>query len=477
MPVLNDPYTQMPTRVLQFGGGNFIRGFVDWMIDILNQETDFNGGVLIIKPTNNGDYNLLKNQNGRFHILTRGISQDQIISDSHYVQCINRIIHPYNEWSEFLSTSKISEIRFIISNTTESGIRYKEENFNSSQCPEEFPAKLTHWLYARWRHFKGTEDKGCIFLPTELIEQNATALQDCILQHIDNWNLENDFKHWVLQNNHFYNTLVDRIVPGYPREIELQEDVKDDPLLVMVEPYHLWAIEAPIKITEEIPFDQTKLNVVFTEDLKQYREMKIRILNGAHTAMVPIGYLAGLDTVLDTINDEQIGVFVQKLIYEEILPTLTYPIEEKEKYASDVLDRLRNPNIKHNLLSISLNSIAKFKHRLLPSLIDYQRITGPLPERIVASLAALIIFYRGKRKDQIIPLKDTPSNLENLESLWAKWEDDKNTKSLADKVLSNCKFWDRDLRTIAGLSDRLTAKINQQMFSIMQNINLKSEQL
>ena len=453
-----------PLKILQFGGGNFLRGFTDWMIDELNQATDFNGGVVLVKPTEKGDYTKLRQQDGLFHVLTKGIRDGQLVSEIQLIQCVQQIIHPYREWAAFLKTAEIPTLQFIVSNTTEAGIQFNKKDHNEDTPPKEFPAKLTLWLYRRWQHFQGRAESGCIHLPCELIQQNGTQLKACILAYADLWQLNDGFKYWINQHNHFYNTLVDRIVPGFPannveeiyREIGYQDE-----LMVVAEPYHIWVIEGGKAVQKALPFEKTNLNVVFTKDLTPYRQLKVRILNGAHTTMVPLGYLAGLETVRAAVEDEKVGAFLKKAVWEEILPTLDFPQAQKEKYAHDVLDRFKNPFIHHQLLRISLNSTAKYKTRVLPSFLTFYEKTGNLPPHLVAALAALICFYSGKRGQEPIPLKDSEFALSFFERIWKNWEHNhQNTAQLVQEVLQETAFWERDLTAIKGLKERLIHLIN-----------------
>lgn len=469
MQKLNRQTTQLlanrPNKVLQFGGGNFLRAFTDWMIDELNKTADFNAGVIIVKPTEKSDYTALRAQDGLFHLLTNGLRNGELVAETQLIQCIQQIIHPYREWDHYLKSAESPTIRFIISNTTESGIQFSPSDQFSDSPPSEFPAKLTKWLYHRWQYFQGKAERGCIILPCELIEQNGQILQSLVLKYAELWNLEKTFNNWIKEHNYFCNTLVDRIVPGFPKEqlAEVYQKIgfKDD-LLVSAEPYHIWVIEASKAVQAELPFEQTHLNVVFTEDLKPYRQLKVRILNGAHTTMVPVGYLAGIDTVREAVEHEVMGPFIKKALFEEILPTLDFDQSQKEKYAFDVLDRFKNPFIHHQLISIALNSSSKYKTRVLPSLLDYVELKGSLPKNLVTALAALIYFYSGKRGTQTIPLKDSETVLSFFKQIWQDWEQTKDTAQLVQAVLANENLWAQDLNKVDDLRTALIAEIDQR---------------
>lgn len=456
-----------PAKVLQFGGGNFLRAFTDWMIDELNSQTDFNGGVIIVKPTEKGDYTALRKQDGLFHVLTKGIKDGELVTETQLIECVQAIIHPYVAWETYLKSAEAPTLRFIISNTTEAGIQFNSEDTFGDYSPKEFPGKLTRWLFHRWQYFKGSPESGCIILPCELIEDNGQQLKNCIVQYANLWDLVDDFKDWIDQHNHFCNTLVDRIVPGFPKdsiESVYQNIGYEDELVVDAEPYHIWVIEADKSIQAALPFAETNLNVVFTNDLAPYRQLKVRILNGAHTTMVPTGYLAGIETVREAVEDERMGAFIKNALFEEILPTLDFPQAQLEKYANDVLDRFKNPFIRHQLISISLNSTAKFKTRVLPSLLAYVDKKGALPKNLVIAFAALICFYRGKRGMENIPLRDSEQALSFFKEIWKAWDSsNKNTKQLVQAVLQNKNFWVQDLSTIPQLSEALTAAVNLQI--------------
>jgi tagaturonate reductase len=378
-----------PIRILQFGGGNFLRGFFNWMVDILNDQAGFDGDVLLVKPTAGGGYEQLQDQDGLFHTILQNYSGEDI----RLIKCIQVIIHPYQEWQKFLDTASLPLCRFMVSNTTESGIIYQHEVLDVSHPPSSFPAKLTIWLYQRFKEFKGDPSKGMIVLPTELIEDNGGKLKSCVLRLAKDWDLGNDFFRWIEQHNYFCNTLVDRIVSGFPKEnahkIQQTLGYKDQQLTVG-ESYHQWVIKAPQSIQSELPFNQTNLNVKFVEDLSPYRESKVRILNGAHTALVPIGMLAGLVTVYDVMTDAHFGKFIKELIHDEIVPTFTDPSIDAKNFAEQTILRFENPYINHQLKSISVNALMKFQVRLIPTVVLYLNKFNTYPRKIMLCWAALL---------------------------------------------------------------------------------------
>ena len=385
----SDIVDSKPIRVLQFGGGNFLRGFFNWMVDVLNEEAGFEGDVLLIKPTAGGRYEQLMDQDGLFHTIL----QDYSGEDIRLIKCIQEVIHPYREWHKFLDTASLPLCRFMVSNTTESGIAYQYEELDLSKPPNSFPAKLTIWLYQRFKEFKGDPTKGMIMLPTELVENNAGNLRYCVLLHAKDWNLGNDFKTWIEECNYFCNTLVDRIVSGFPKNNvdKIQQALGfNDQQLTVGEYYHQWVIEDHHDIQKELPFCKTNLNVQFVEDLGPYRDIKVRVLNGAHTALVPIGMQADLTTVYEVMTDPHLGKFIKELIHHEIVPTFTDPLIDAKNFADETVTRFENPYINHQLQSISVNALKKFQVRLIPTIVLYLKQFEIYPRRIMFCWAALL---------------------------------------------------------------------------------------
>ncbi|AKD03730.1 tagaturonate reductase [Pontibacter korlensis] len=452
--------TQYPVKVLQFGEGNFLRGFVDWIIDILNEKTDFNGSVKIIQPIERGIVDLLNKQDGLYHVLLNGIQGGKETEETRLVTCISGAINPYNDYNEYLKLAENPDLQFIISNTTEAGIAFEEADTSMETLPGSFPGKLTALLYHRYTHFEGAADKGLTMIPCELIEKNGAALQQTILKFARHWGLSTDFTAWIREHNIFCNTLVDRIVPGFPKDNikEIQAELGfEDNLVVKAEPFHLWVIEAPRSVERAFPAEEAGLQVKFAPNLTPYRSRKVRILNGAHTALVPVAYLQGLRTVREAVEDERTGTFIREAIFEEIIPTLDLPEEELTKFANDVIERFQNPFIRHELISIALNSISKYKVRVLPSVLTYIDRKNQLPERLLESLAALILFYKGEWQGETIPLNDSADILSFFEEAW-KEED---AAKVAKAILSNTAFWDTDLTKVDGLQELVTEKLEQ----------------
>ncbi|MEM8896503.1 MAG: tagaturonate reductase [Bacteroidota bacterium] len=449
----------LPIKVLQFGGGNFQRAFTDWILDVYNQTLNQELGVLVIRTHGKKTYQDWIDQEGLYHVLTRGIRRGKTIDEEHLVRCISQILHVHTEWEAFIASAKNPDLRLIISNTTEAGITYSHKDQFTDNPPEAFPAKLTIWLFHRFQYFEGNSDKGCILLPLELITDNGIQLKECILQYADNWDLGEAFKDWILAHNIFCNTLVDRIVPGIKKE-DLPEEMEkigfEDHMMTVGEAFHFWAIEGPEEVQKEFPLDQLGLNVVFTQDLAPYRKRKVRILNGAHTSMVPVGILYGLESVREAVEGEVMGRFVKQCMFHEIIPSLDMPTNELAEYAEEILDRFRNPFIHHRLISISLNSISKFCTRVLPSIIDYRNKKGTLPKGLIFAMAALIHFYKGKYDGRHIPLNDDERVITVLQNLWQKNDGSKEAFSSMAQVILQWKYaWKQDLSTISGLGELL----------------------
>lgn len=446
-----------PERVMQFGGGNFLRAFSDWMFDVLNKETDFNGSIVIIKPTQRGDYDELKEQDGLFYVALDGFRKGKLVSNVSLVESVSRVIQPYLQWEDYLKLAENPDLRFIISNTTESGIRFSTTDQLTDNPPNEFPAKVTVWLFHRFQYFGGDKTKGCILLPCELIENNGDALKKAVIQYAHHFELSNAFLEWIEDSNYFCNTLVDRIVSGYPTDRAaaiLNQIGFEDKLLVAGEDYHSFVIQGPEIVQKELPFAQTDLNVQFVNDISAYREMKVRILNGAHTSLVPVAYLLGLRTVKEAMDTPIIAQFVNEVLSEEITSTLqNFPKAELENFSQAVIDRFKNPTLQHFLISISLNSTTKFMARLYPALVEYTASQGQLPKRIVFSLSCLIRFYKGEYKDEPIPINDATETLDFFKMIWSQKDSGTiNYQELVTKVLANEAIWGANLNTIPDLS-------------------------
>ncbi|MEC0251216.1 tagaturonate reductase [Bacillus halotolerans] len=450
---LYESYTQYPEKILQFGEGNFLRAFVDWQIEQLNRHTDFNGSVAVVQPRGSEKIKRLNDQDGLFTLFLQGMKGGEAVNEKMIINSISRGIDLFSDYDEFKKLASSEELRFIISNTTEAGIVCEKEDRLEDRPQKTFPGKLTAFLYFRYQAFAGDETKGCVLIPCELIENNGQKLKESILHYADLWELEEGFTQWIQNANSFCNSLVDRIVPGFPvdsmNEINAELGYQDE-LIVVGEQYYLWVIEGPNWIGEELPFAAAGLHTKIVSDLTPYRLKKVRILNGAHTAMTPVASLYGLKTVRDSVEHPAVGRFVEELIHDEILPVLK--MEGLTQYAEDVLNRFKNPYIKHYVESIALNSVSKFKTRNLPTLQEYVEQKGQLPARLVFSLSALLYVYRKKE------MQDDPAVLQFFQEVWNQETGD--MLRIASALLGEQWLWGANLNEIPKLTERVADYLN-----------------
>lgn len=462
----NAPTAQVrPERIIQFGEGNFLRAFVDWIIFNMNEKAGFNSSVVVVQPIENGMVNVLNEQDGLYHLNLQGLDNDRQVDSIQLIDVISRGLNPYTQFEDYLKLAENPEIRFVISNTTEAGIAFRAEDKFEDKPAKSYPGKLTQLLYHRFKTFGGAADKGLIILPCELIFHNGAELKKCIEQYIDLWKLGDAFKKWFEASCGVYSTLVDRIVPGYPRDTigEILEKAGfDDKLVVKGEIFHLWVIEAPASVASEFPADKAGLNVLFVPSEKPYHERKVTLLNGPHTVLSPVAYLSGLNTVREACEHETVGKYIRKVMYDELLPTLNLPKAELEAFADAVLNRFRNPFVKHFVTSIMLNSFPKFKTRDLPGVKIYLERKGQLPPALTLGLAAICVYYKGgmRGNDAITP-NDDKAILDLLANLWKSG----NAQTVAAGVLAAEYIWGEDLNKVQGLTDLLAKNID----SILRN--------
>ena len=429
---MNFTKKQRTERVIQFGEGGFLRGFVDWMLQKVNENSDFDGSVVVVQPIEQGMCDMLTAQDCVYTQVIRGVEG----VDTTIVDVISRCVKPYDDFASYLALAEQPEMRFVVSNTTESGIVFSSEDKITDAPPKSFPAKVTLLLKKRFE----LGLPGFIFLPCELIDRNGDNLRKCILQYADLWNLGEEFKNWVEKDNVFTNTLVDRINTGYPRGEDLGLGYEDN-MVNTSEFFHLWVIETDFDLDKEMPFSKTDLNVIITPDkLEMYRTRKVRILNGAHTSLVPYAMLSGLDTVKSCLDDEVMSAHLKKCVFDEIIPTLDLPHDELLSYANSVVERFSNPYIKHYLSAIALNSVSKFKVRVLPSILEYIKRYNKMPETLLFAFAKLIEFYK---TDMTNDDKDVVLFMKNH-----------NTA----EILANSALWGQDLSFLANEVDKYVNK-------------------
>jgi tagaturonate reductase len=449
---------ERPVKVVQFGTGNFLRGFADWMVDILNEKTDFDGSVHLVQTKGQSIPESFVAQDYLYHVWLRGFSDGQNVDRPRLISCVTGISNPELDYAGFLDLAAYPELKYVISNATEAGVYFDRNDADFARCPKSFPGKLTAFLYSRFLHVAGDSQKGLVILPCELIANNGKTIHDIVLSYTDLWQLTPKFLAWLDVSCVFCNTLVDRIVPGFPKEevVELESKTGfQDEWAVVAEPYHFWAIQGPEFLKDVFQTEKTGIGVHIVDDLAGFQSRKVRILNGAHTAMVPLAYLSGFRTVRETVEDTEMGKIIQEIVFDEIIPSMDFPEAELKKYAAAVFDRFRNPFIRHELISISLNSVSKFRVRVLPSILSYQGKTGSLPPNLLRSFAALLFFYSGKTSQEPIPLKDDTEVLRFFTEIWQS----EDMEMVVEKVLSREDFWGQDLRQVPGLRERLVKEL------------------
>lgn len=442
-----------PIRVAQFGTGNFLRAFVDYMIDVANEKGVFDGSVVMVKQVPGGSANdRLHNQGSRYHVVLRGKKDGETYNEVRVVESVLGVVNPYVDYEAYQTLATLDTLRFLVSNTTESGITYDETDSFEEKPARSYPGRLVQFLYERYQHFAGAADKGLIILPVELIENNGKKLKEYVLKLCRLWQLDAAFIAWVESANTFCSTLVDRIVSG--KAADLAETYADDSMYVVAEPFGLWVIESERPIESEFTLLKAGMPLVFTDDQRPYRERKVRILNGTHTAMSLISYLCGKDTVAEAMGDELLRRYIDKVLFGELVPQVPLKRSDAEDFAHKVCERFENPFLNHKLLDISLNSVSKWRARDL-STVKETYAKGETPRCLVFSLAALLAFdtiasddgeqYFGKRDNgESYPIRDDRRVIESVQA-----------KSLDDvrAILGNEALWGEDLNALPGMAE------------------------
>lgn len=454
-----------PVRVVQFGEGNFLRAFVDYMIDIANEQGKFDGDIVLIKPISFGSLDNFHRQECQYTVSLRGIVDGEAKILNRRITSVADAVDAYGEYDKYMELAEIDTLRFVVSNTTEAGIVFDAEDRFELNPPRTFPGKLTKFLYHRFEVMKGDPQKGLVMLPVELIDDNGIMLKKCVMQFIELWNLGDAFRAWVEESCIFTSTLVDRIVTGYPGDTEAEEWEAlgyEDRIMVTGEPFALWVIESPRDISAELPLHQAGLPVIFTDNQKPYKQRKVRILNGAHTSFVLASYLCGNDTVKQSMEDKDIRNFMERTIFDEVIPTLTLPEKELKGFAEAVITRFNNPYVKHALLSISLNSVSKWRARCMPSLLGYVEKFGKLPAHLTFSLAALMAFYDGEKiRDKALTGRRGEEEyriMDDMEVLeFFRDNCRKDSRTFVTAFLGNEHFFGQDLNRTAGLTEGVAA--------------------
>lgn len=433
-----------PVKILQFGEGNFLRAFVDWILQDLNDKGVINANVAVVQPMPMGRVADLEKQDGLYTLCLDGIDKGEQVQSRQIIDVIGDFINPFEQYDKFLGYGENEELEIVISNTTEAGIALDETDTDLTKCPKSFPGKLLALLKARYDKFGGDMNKGLAIIPCELIDHNGDELKRILVELAKINKMDDKFINWMTTANHYTSTLVDRIVPGYPRDNAAQiceEMGFQDNNIVKGEIFHLWVLQKEPFIQSKLPADKSGLNVIFADDITPYKQRKVKILNGSHTAMVPVAYLSGIDTVRESVSDPDVGKFVQGLVNDEIKPTIDLPKDQMDAFANSVIERFMNPFIRHELMSIALNSTTKFKTRLLQTYDDYRAKFGKSPKHILFSFASLCVFYKGKRGDEDIKLADDQKYLDFWKDLWTKTD----YTDIAKTALCQKDIWEQDL--------------------------------
>lgn len=475
-------------RVVQFGEGNFLRGFADWIIHRANASGHYDGSVVVAQPIARGLVPLLNAQDGLFTVILRGRQHGERVFSEEVVSSVSRGVQCDSEWSTVLECAADPNIEVVISNTTEAGISYAADDALDLSPPSSFPGKLCAYLYRRFEVFNGADERGMLIIPCELIDRNGDTLRAIVLRHADEWGLGDDFAAWVRLSCTFVNTLVDRIVTGFPDREEVaafhEKWGYEDRLIVTAEPFHLWVIEGPKEAAERFPVHRAGLDVLWVDDMTPYRTRKVRILNGTHTATVAVAYLAGIDYVREAVEDDVIGSYMRSVVFDEILPTLDMDRDELELFAEQVLERFQNPFIKHRWLDISLNTIPKYRTRVLPTLLTHLT-SGRMPPLLTFSMAATLAFYRGelnvdgalvgRRNSADYAVRDDADVLTYFAALWRKHASDPSGAARA--ALSNEAFWGLDLSRYREFTDQVAAHLTMILEGDCRNLVAELQQM
>lgn len=456
-----------PIRVLQFGEGNFLRAFADYALDVANEENGFNGNAAVIMPRA-GKTGRFSKQNNLYTVCLRGQQNGKVYKEDRVITSVAEVLSARDEYEQFMALAQEDSLEFVISNTTDAGIKVNDSD-QFTDCPAStFPAKLTKFLYERFTFYKGAADKGLVMLPTELNDNNGKLLKDCVYHYVNLWKLGSDFENWLDSACKFVDTLVDRIVVGYPKDKidDLQQELGyTDDLLDQAEPFSLWCIADP-SLQERLPLNSSKFHVEFTSDIQAFKEQKIRILNGAHTSMVLGAYLSGLDYVGQCMKDPVIRKSLDQTVFDEIVPTVNLPREKAVAFAKAVYERFENPFVKHALLSIALNSLSKWRGRILPTFKDSLQATGKLPKWLTYSFAAMLAFYRSEKNGEHCLIGTRPGNTYEIKDdedklAFIKENAGKPTADYVNAVMQQVNWWGEDLAAIPGFAAAVTQHLDR----------------
>ena len=450
-----------PERVLQFGEGNFLRAFADYWFDMANEKAGWNGKCVLVQPIAQGLTQLINRQEGLYTLYLRGRQNGEKVDAKRVISSVSRCLNPYEkqDYDAMMDVAAGEALEYIVSNTTEAGIVYAPSCRLEDCPPASFPAKLTQVLLHRWRAGR----PGVVVLSCELIDNNGKELLRCVNQYIKQWGLEEGFARWVNGDCTFCSTLVDRIVPGRIRDAAEaarleEENGYRDALIDVGEVFGVWNIEGPEWLAEKLPFRAAGLNCPVVPDVTPYKKRKVRILNGAHTGFVPGAYLAGYDIVRDCMQDDVILGFMNRMLHEEVIPTLPLDRQDLEAFAAAVQDRFNNPFINHELMSITLNSTSKWRARNMPSLLEYAQTAGKLPPCLAMSFAAYIAFYssdiQALTEQGLVCRRPKGNEYTVSDDRWVLEfyysRRGVSDETLVHDVMTNEKMWGQDLTLVPG---------------------------
>lgn len=460
----------LPEKVLQFGTGVLLRGLPDYFIDKANRQGIFNGRIVVVKSTSRGDTSAFEKQDGLYTLSIRGLENGEKVEENIINSSISRVLNAQEDWKQILECAHNQAMQVIISNTTEVGIQLVNEDVRKHP-PTSFPGKLLAFLYERYQAFGGSEHSGMVVVPTELIPDNGTLLESIVMELAHLNSLEDGFIEWLECCNHFCNTLVDRIVPGKPDAAMLADIEKavgyTDELIIMSEVYRLWAIEGGDEVKNILTFAQADDGVVIAPDINIFRALKLRLLNGTHTLSCGLAYLAGVNTVKEAMDNEQLSNFIAQLMQQELAPAIPYPVDldVARSFGQKVLDRFRNPHIKHNWISISAQYSSKMRLRCLPLLIRHYENVGTPPPLFAMGFAAYLQFmkpvkkvdgkYYGERDGESYEIVD-----DQAEAFYKRWQS-MRPEEVVEDTMKDVAFWSEDLTRLPDFYKAVLEKQKQ----------------
>jgi len=474
---------ELPEKVLQFGTGVLLRGLPDYFIDKANRQGLFNGRIVVVKSTSHGDTSAFDKQDSLYTLCIRGIENGEKVEENTINASISRVLNAAEEWEEILSCAHNREMQIIISNTTEVGIQLVNDDIRRHP-PVSFPGKLLAFLYERFQAFGGSTHSGMVIVPTELIPDNGKKLEAIVLELAHLNGLEEAFIEWLEHSNHFCSSLVDRIVPGKPDK-EWQQELETelgytDGLMTMSEVYRLWAIEGNDYVKQVLSFAQADAGVIIESNIDLYRELKLRLLNGTHTLSCGLAFLAGCETVKSALDSELTNSFITQLMQDELAPAIPYPVELERAHAfgMQVLDRFRNPHIKHLWINITMQYSSKMKMRCIPVLLQHYQRTDAVPELFALGFAAYLYFMKAtsQKEGKFYGERDSQSYLitdDQAATFYYRWQT-LLPEALVEEVLRDTSFWGVELQALPGfqqaVTDKLQLIINSGMKEAIESI-------